>query len=108
MQAFGMYDNLAAPTVISIFIGVLSFINASMFLCVFDAAVIGLMSCAAIDMDNHDGIPARGPPTFHVKVKKIKEQTELDDEGTPVRVKKVKKSEDKDPKTVDQEIQPLN
>lgn len=73
MRAAGVYDDLAAPMVISLFIGLLSFTNASMFLCVFDAAVIGMMSCAAIDMDLNDGFPKYGPPTFHDKIKKIKE-----------------------------------
>jgi hypothetical protein len=76
MRAVGVYDNLAAPIGISLFVGALSFTNASMFLCVFDAAVIGMMSCAAIDMDNNDGIPTRGPQTFHDKIRKIKEQTD--------------------------------
>ena len=50
MKAAGCYDELAAPIIMTIFVGILSFTNASMFLCVFDAAVIGMMSCAAIDM----------------------------------------------------------
>jgi hypothetical protein len=95
MRAAGVYDDLAAPVVMSLFVGILSFTNASMFLCVFDAAVIGMMSMAAIDMDINEGVAMWGPPTFHEKIRKIKEQTELDDDGNPVRIKKVKK-EDKD------------
>lgn len=93
MRAAGVFDELAAPTIISIFVGILCYTNASMFLCVFDAAVIGMMANAAIDMDLHDGVPFRGPPTFHEKIKKIKEQTELDEDGNPVRIKKVKKDD---------------
>lgn len=73
LRAAGYYDDLAGPLGISIFVGVISFINASMFLSVFDAAVIGMMSMAAIDMDLNQGTPMKGPPTFHDKIKKIKE-----------------------------------
>jgi hypothetical protein len=93
MRATGYYQDIAAPMGISIFVGVIAFVNASMFLCVFDAAVIGMMSMAAIDMDLHNGTPIRGPPTFHEKIRKIKEQTELDEDGNPVRIKKVEKED---------------
>lgn len=49
-------------------VGTVSFITASLFLALFDTAVVALMTCLAIDMDLHDGSPCYGPPTFHTKI----------------------------------------
>jgi hypothetical protein len=51
-------------------VGAVSFITASLFLALFDTAVMALMTCLAVDMDLHDGTPAYGPPTYHDKVQK--------------------------------------
>lgn len=65
-------SSLLAPMVL---IGVVTFMTASIFLGLFDTAVMALMTCLAIDMDMNDGSPKYGPPTFHDGVKKIDENT---------------------------------
>jgi len=46
-------------------VGVFSFMVASIFLGLLDTAVLSLLTCVAIDMDNNDGNVMNGPPTFH-------------------------------------------
>lgn len=53
-----------------IFIGVVTYLTASIFLGMFDTAVLSLLTCLAIDMENN-GTPKFGPPTFHEKRDKI-------------------------------------
>lgn len=48
-----------------ILVGIFSFMVASIFLGLLDTAVLSLLTCVAIDMDNNDGSPLNGPPTFH-------------------------------------------
>lgn len=48
-----------------IVVGICSFMVASIFLGLLDTAVLSLLTCVAIDMDNNDGSPLNGPPTFH-------------------------------------------
>lgn len=55
-----------------ILVGVISFFTASIFLGLFDTAVMALMTSLAVDMDVHDGEPQWGPPTFHEGVSKVK------------------------------------
>lgn len=47
-----------------ILVGVVTYMTASMFLGLFQTAVISLLTCLAIDIDNN-GEPVNGPPTFH-------------------------------------------
>jgi hypothetical protein len=61
-------SSLLAPMVL---VGALSFMTASMFLGLFDTAVMALMTCLAIDMDMNDGQPKFGPQTFHDSCGKI-------------------------------------
>jgi len=56
-----------------VLVGVVSFFTASIFLGLFDTAVMALMTCLAVDLDVHDGEPQFGPPTFHDGVTKVKE-----------------------------------
>lgn len=49
-----------------VFVGVVTFLTASIFLNMFDTAVLSLLTCLAIDID-HNGTPKYGPPTFHEK-----------------------------------------
>jgi len=51
-------------------VGSVSFITASLFLALFDTAVMALMTCLAVDIDLH-GSPQHGPPTFHDGIKKV-------------------------------------
>jgi len=57
----GEISSPAAPLVI---VGVVTYISASTFLCLFDESVLALMTCLAIDIDLN-GEPKFGPPTFH-------------------------------------------
>jgi len=71
-------SSLAAPMIL---VGTITFMNASIFLGLFDTAVMALMTCLAIDMDMN-GAPKFGPPTFHDATGKIeKHGQEVDAEG---------------------------
>lgn len=50
-------------------VAISSYLTASIFLGLFDTSVNALMTCLAIDMDHHNGAPAKGPPTFHDYIK---------------------------------------
>ena len=52
------------------FVGVITYLTASIFLNMFDTAVLSLLTCLAIDIDSN-GEPKYGPPTFHDKKGKI-------------------------------------
>lgn len=69
-------SSLAGPFLV---VAVFSYLTASVFLGLFDTAVLSLMTSLAIDMDLHDGNPAFGPPTFHESVQKI-EKSKVDQE----------------------------
>jgi hypothetical protein len=72
-------SSLLAPMVL---IGVMTFMTASIFLGLFDTAVMALMTCLAIDMDMNDGHPMYGPPTFHDSVGKIENDAhKVEEEG---------------------------
>ena len=51
-------------------VGVFTYFTASIFLGLFDTAVMAMMTSLAIDMDMN-GSPKYGPPTFHEACKKI-------------------------------------
>jgi hypothetical protein len=61
-------SSIAAPMML---VGAMTFMTASIFLGLFDTAVLCLMTCLAIDMDMNGGNPKFGPPTFHDSVGKI-------------------------------------
>jgi cytochrome bd-type quinol oxidase subunit 1 len=52
-------------------VGIVSYFTASIFLGLFDTAIMALMTSLAVDMDVHDGTPAFGPPTFHDGINKV-------------------------------------
>jgi hypothetical protein len=52
-------------------VAVFTYFTASVFLGLFDTAVLTLMTCLAIDMDLHNGTPKYGPETFHENMKKV-------------------------------------
>lgn len=56
-------------------VGVGSYLAASLFLGLFEQAVMVMLTCLCIDMDMHNGEPAYGPPTFHDKLDQM-EMTE--------------------------------
>jgi len=47
-------------------VGLITYMTASVFLGLFDTAVMALLTSLAIDIDNN-GQPKYGPPTFHDK-----------------------------------------
>lgn len=54
-------SSIAAPLFV---VAVVTYMSASLFLGMFDEAVLALMTCLAIDVDLN-GSPKYGPPTFH-------------------------------------------
>lgn len=55
-------------------VAVTTYLTASIFLGLFDTSVNALMTCLAIDMDHHNGVPAKGPPTFHDYIKEAEQK----------------------------------
>lgn len=52
---------------------VVTYLTASLFLGMFDTAVMAILTCLALDMDIHNSEePTFGPPTFHENYKKMK------------------------------------
>jgi len=54
----------------------ITYITASLFLGIFENAVLALMTCLSVDMDLHDGVPKYGPATFHDSIEKVKAKQE--------------------------------
>ena len=61
-------SSLLGPIIV---VAAVTYVTASIFLGLFDTAVLALMTCLAIDMDMNDGNPQFGPPTFHDSMEKI-------------------------------------
>jgi len=61
-------SSLLGPMVV---VGVVTYLTASIFLGLFDTAVMAMLTSLAVDMDMHAGEPHFGPPTFHDKCDKI-------------------------------------
>lgn len=59
-----------------IVVGIVSYIAASLFLSLFEEAVMALLTCVCVDMDMNNGEPVYGPATFHDSYNKIKEDGE--------------------------------
>jgi len=57
-------------------VGLFTYFAASMFLGLFDTAVLSLMTSLAVDMDMNGGEGQYGPPTFHDSVNKIDSKTQ--------------------------------
>jgi len=56
---------------------------SSLFLGIFENAVLALMTCLAVDMDlNGDGTTKWGPPTFHEKVGAMKKAGDKVDDAS--------------------------
>lgn len=55
-------------------VAIVTYMTASIFLGLFDTAVMAMMTCLAVDMDLHDGEPKFGPPTFHDGCNKSQEK----------------------------------
>jgi hypothetical protein len=75
MKSYGNFDQRGENHVECIywpilFVGLVTYLTSSIFLNMFDTAVLSLLTCLAIDMDNNT-TPKYGPPTFHEKKAKI-------------------------------------
>lgn len=66
-------SSLIGPCVV---VGLFTYFAATVFLGLFDTAVMALMTALAVDMDMNGGEQQYGPPTFHDSVKKIDAKTE--------------------------------
>jgi choline transporter-like protein 2/4/5 len=76
-------SSLMGPIVV---VAIVTYMTASIFLGLFDTAVMALMTCLAVDLDCNNGEPIHGPPTFHESCDKVHEKTnkrsgKIDDEG---------------------------
>ena len=52
-------------------VGSFTYLTASVFLSVYDTAVLALMTCLAMDLDLNGNKPKFGPPTFHEAISNI-------------------------------------
>ena len=59
----------------------ITWLAASLFLGIFENAVLALMMCLAVDTDLHDGEPKYGPATFHEGVAKVAAHSNAQDAG---------------------------
>lgn len=64
-------DEISSPAGPILIVALFTYVAASVFLGLFDEAVMALMTCLAIDSDLH-GEPKYGPPTFHDALDTIK------------------------------------
>jgi len=64
----GKYISLFAPAVAA---SVIAFLIASLFLSVFDEAVLATVQCYAVDCDLNDGVPKWGPASYQDALLKI-------------------------------------
>lgn len=64
----GEVSSPAGPILV---VALFTYVAASIFLGLFDEAVMALMTCIAVDSDLH-GEPKYGPPTFHDALNSIK------------------------------------
>lgn len=74
------YDDLSSPLGPVVLVGLVSYATASIFLGLFDTAVLSMMTSMAVDMDMNGGDLKFGPPTFHDeegKMKKMKKNTDV-------------------------------
>lgn len=60
-------DNVSSPLNGLIIIAVVSYLTASIFLMLFDNAVMAMTTSLGVDLDLNNGEPQFGPPTFHEK-----------------------------------------
>jgi hypothetical protein len=64
-------EEISSPAGPIVVVALFTYTCASIFLGLFDEAVMALMTCLAIDSDLH-GEPKYGPPTFHDALNTIK------------------------------------
>lgn len=67
--------SLMGPLIV---VAIVTFITASMFLALFEEAVMALLTCVCFDMDMNGGEPKFGPATFHDNYIKKMEETDAE------------------------------
>lgn len=85
MKHWEIYNKIGSPMTICVIIGILTYMTVSTFLDLFTYSVQALLTCLAIDLDMHNGVPKHGPPTFHDKVQKIKDSPEIGDNYSKIK-----------------------
>jgi len=65
MKARGDLEEVGSPWGPLIVVAVITFLAASLFLSLFEEAVMSLLTCLCVDMDANNGEPVFGPATFH-------------------------------------------
>lgn len=65
MKQRGDLDEISSPAGPFVVVGVVSFLAASLFLSLFEEAVMALLTCLCVDLDANNGEPVFGPATFH-------------------------------------------
>jgi hypothetical protein len=58
-------QEISSPASPIAIVAIVTYVSASIFLGLFDEAVLSMMTCLAIDTDLNDGVPIYGPKTFH-------------------------------------------
>jgi hypothetical protein len=76
-------SSLLGPMVL---VAVVTYFTASIFLGLFDTAVMALMTCLAVDLDVH-GEPKWGPPTFHEGVQLVQDADKNTKDGNGVEMR---------------------
>jgi len=66
-------SSLLGPCIV---VGCFTYFTSTVFLGLFDTAVLSLMTSLAIDMDMNNGTPQYGPPTFHDSIQKIEKSNQ--------------------------------
>lgn len=70
-------NSIAGPFLV---VGIVTFLAASLFLSLFEEAVMALLTCLCVDLDANGGEPVFGPATFHDNyVKKANEEANTND-----------------------------
>lgn len=70
-------SSIAGPVIA---VGFVTYLTASLFLGLFDTGVMAMLTCLSFDMDQNNGTPMFGPPTFHENMDKVKEKKDKVDE----------------------------
>ena len=65
MKARGDLEEVGSPWGPMVVVAVITFLAASLFLSLFEEAVMSLLTCLCVDLDANNGEPVYGPATFH-------------------------------------------
>ena len=65
MKSRGDLEEVPLPIYPALVVGVMTYLASSLFLSLFDKAVMALLTSVCIDIDYNNGEPQFGPATFH-------------------------------------------